>query len=96
MKRTRTTRVMLAAVLGALLVAQASAQSSGGPYRIESVVMAGGGGPIAGENYQITSTLGQPVTTVLAGAGYTILGGFWGPVGGFEIDSIFASGFEAN
>jgi hypothetical protein len=89
-------RTMTAAVLifGAAFVAQVSAQSSGGQYRIDPVVIAGGGGPIAGGNYQITSALGQSATEPLAGGSYTLFNGFWSPVGGVAGDFVFANGFE--
>jgi len=73
-----------------------TAQSSGGQYRIDSAVIAGGGGPIAGGNYQITSTLGQPATATLTGANYTLFNGFWSPVGGVAADFMFADGFDPN
>jgi hypothetical protein len=89
-------RIMMIAAL--LFIAahggQASAQSSGGPYRIEMVVMAGGGDPIAGGSFQITSTLGQAATTTLSGASYTLFGGFWRPVGSLAVSVLFADGFE--
>jgi hypothetical protein len=87
---------MAALILVALCAGQASAQASGGPYRIEPVVIAGGGGPIAGGNYQVTSTLGQPASGVLAGGTYAIFDGFWSPVGNFFADFIFADGYEFN
>ena len=74
----------------------ANAQSSGGPYQIETAVIASGGGPIAGGVYQITSTLGQPATMTLTGASYTLFNGFWSPVGGVQGDFVFADGFDAD
>jgi hypothetical protein len=88
--------VAVALGFGVIACGSVAAQSSGGPYQIQSAVVAGGGGPIAGGTYQITGTFGQPATTILTGAGYTIFGGFWGPVGGFQVDSIFANDFDAN
>jgi hypothetical protein len=85
--------VAVALIVGAALVADAVAQSSGGPYDISKVAIAGGGGPISGGAYQITSTLGQPATAVLAANNYIIFDGFWSPVGGFVNDVIFADGF---
>ncbi len=88
-------RMAIAAIfLGAILCGQSNAQSSGGPYVIERVVIAGGGSPIAGSDYQVTSTLGQAATATLSGAQYTLFGGFWSPVGSLVVGSMFADGFE--
>lgn len=94
MNRLSSKTAVAALILSATFFTQVGAQSSGGQFSINSVVIAGGGGPIAGASYQLTSTLGQPATTVLAGGGYIIFDGFWGPVGGFTNDLIFADGFE--
>jgi hypothetical protein len=88
--------MVVALIPGVAFVMQASAQSSGGQYGIDPVVVAGGGGPITGGNYQITSTLGQAATSALSGASYVIVDGFWAPVGGTLVDIIFANGFESN
>ncbi len=94
MNRACTTMTVATLILGTTFTAQASAQSSGGQYRIDPVVIAGGGGPIAGGNYQITSTLGQPAGATLAGGSYFLFNGFWSPVGGMASDLVFANGFE--
>jgi len=94
MNRLSTTTAIAALIAGATCFTHAGAQSSGGPFTIKPVVIAGGGGPIAGGNYQITSTLGQPATTVLSAGNYVIFDGFWGPVGSFTNDLIFADGFQ--
>jgi hypothetical protein len=86
--------VLIFALAGATFAANADAQSSGGQYNIASVAIAGGGGPISGGVYQITSTLGQPATAVLGAGNYIIFDGFWGPVSSFVNDLIFADGFE--
>lgn len=96
MNRGSTRMAVAALILGATFIAPAGAQSSGGQYRIDPVALPGGGGPTAGGNYQITSSLGLPATSVLTGAGYALFGGFWSPIGGFDVDSIFASGFESD
>ena len=74
---------------------RAHAQSSGGPYDVEASVIAGGGSPIAGGSFQITSTIGQAATSTLSGAGFVIVDGFWAPVGSLVGDLIFANGFES-
>ncbi|MEO5559284.1 MAG: hypothetical protein ABIO49_05730 [Dokdonella sp.] len=95
MNRVSKKVVIAALIFGAAFVVQGSAQSGAGPYDIKSVVIAGGGSPIAGGSYQITSTLGQPATSTLSGASFVIVDGFWAPVGTLIGDSIFANGFES-
>ena len=94
MNRASRTVRGVALTLGVALVVQASAQSSGGTFRVDPVVIAGGGSPIAGGSFQITSTLGQPATSTLSGGSYVVFDGFWAPVGGSLADVIFANGFE--
>ena len=97
MNQGSTRAIVTALIIGAAFIAPAGAQSSGGQYRIDPVALPGGGGPTAGGNYQITSSLGLPATGVLRGASYIIFGGFWSPVGDFTGgDSIFASGFDSD
>ena len=96
MNRGSTRIAAIALTLGAICVPPVGAQSSGGQYRIDPVALPGGGGPTAGGNYQITSSLGLAATAVLSGSRYTLYGGFWSPVGGLTVDSIFASGFESD
>ena len=81
----------LAALL--LLVAcalGASAQSSGGPYRIAPAAVANGGGMLSGGAFQLKGTLGQAPTATSSAAGYRFHGGFWVPAS----DVIFANGFD--
>ncbi len=94
MDRTCKSALAIALVFGLGFGASASAQSSGGAYDIRTVAIAGGGGSIVGGAYQITSTLGQPATSMLSGAGFVIFDGFWAPVGGTPGDIIFANGFD--
>lgn len=72
---------------------QSGAQSTGGQYRIDPAVIAGGGGPAVGGSFQVNHTIGQAATALLAGAGYTFQSGYWSPVDGTG-DSIFRNGFE--
>ena len=95
MNRVSSGVTLVALILGAVFVVQSSAQSTGGPYQINPVVIAGGGSAISGGTFQITSTLGQPATSRLSGASYIIVDGFWAPVGGVFSDVIFANGFES-
>ena len=95
MKRMSMRAALVALSLGSACVTQGHAQSSGGPFAVTSVVIAGGGDPIAGGSYQISSTLGQPATSTLSGAGFVIVDGFWAPVGSLLGDLIFANGFDS-
>jgi hypothetical protein len=91
-----STRAALVALsLGSAFVAQGHAQSSGGPYDIKAIVIAGGGTPISGGSFQISSTIGQAATSTLSGAGFVIVDGFWAPVGSLLGDLIFANGFDS-
>jgi hypothetical protein len=74
-------RLLLAAILcSALAAIPASAQSSGGPYKISSSVIAGGGGEnMTGGAYRLDGTTGQsaaggPLENIPF---YSLLAGFW-------------------
>lgn len=87
------------ALLAAIAATQAPtpaalAQSSGGPYAIDRVVIAGGGTPLAGGPYQLSGTLGQAATATLAASPFTMFDGFWTPVSLSASDRIFANGFD--
>ncbi|HMM68015.1 MAG TPA: hypothetical protein PKC03_13840 [Dokdonella sp.] len=93
MKRTRSRVGVFLLLAGAVCTMPSGAQSTGGPYRIDPAVIAAGGGKMAGGSLQISSTIGQPATALLAGAGYTLQGGFWSAAES-NSDSIFANGFD--
>lgn len=95
MKRTSTRAALIALALNAAFATVGHAQSSGGPYEIKASVIAGGGSPIAGGSFQITSTIGQAATTTLSGAGFVVVDGYWAPVGSLIGDLIFANGFDS-
>jgi hypothetical protein len=78
-----------AALLLAAGSAQAPAQSSGGPYRIDPAVTAGGGSTIAGGHYRLRGTLGQAATRTLSGGRFSLHDGYWA-----TDEFIFHSGFE--
>jgi hypothetical protein len=80
------------ATLGAMAVA-APAQSSGGPYRIDSAVIAGGGATLSGGAFQLSGTVGQPATSMLGASSYRLYDGFWVPTSPLN-DLIFANGFD--
>ena len=84
-------KLFLAALLPIVACALgASAQSSGGPYRIAPAAVANGGGTLSGGAFQLRGTLGQAPTSTLSAAGYHFYGGFWAPAS----DVIFANGFD--
>ena len=61
------TWVLVLATLG-VLATSVRAQSSGGPYRFDKSVIAGGGGVANGGNYRFASTPGQATTARISGA----------------------------
>lgn len=69
-------------------VAPAQAQSSGGPYRVDSAVFTGGGA-LNGGTFQLRGTFGQALAGAAAASGYSVEFGFIGPD-----DSIFRNRFE--
>ena len=88
---------MLATVSAIVSVvgASAGAQSAGGPYRINSAVITGGGGSVGGGVYQSSGTLSQAATATSSASGYRFYGGSWAPAsGGLPTDLIFANGFD--
>lgn len=48
------------------------------PFALESWSIDGGGGTSAGSGFSLTGTIGQPDAGVLAGGGFTLVGGFPG------------------
>jgi hypothetical protein len=95
MSRIGKCAIAMTAAIALASIAELHAQSSGGQFTISASVIAGGGSPISGGSYQITSTLGQPATAILSSGGYVVVDGFWAPVGGVATgDVIFANGFD--
>lgn len=90
-------RLLLAASVAAgILVADAGAQSSGGPYRIERSVVAGGGASLGGGAFELSGTVGQGATAALSAAGFGLDGGFWRHAANDgSTDLIFANGFDS-
>lgn len=85
---------LAAFALGTALAPAVFAQSSGGAYVIDRVVIAGGGSPMSGGSYQLSGTFGQAATATLSAAPYLTFDGFWTPVSLTLSDTIFANGFE--
>jgi hypothetical protein len=88
-RRFRTFRLVALLLIGAN-AAFAGAQSSGGPYRIEPVAVANGGGRLSGGAYQLSGTLGQSQVSTSSAPGYRLYSGFWAPTS----DVIFVNGFD--
>ena len=89
MRRRRLIRLAAFALLLGGSV-HSGAQSGGGAYRIDRVVIVNGGGAVGGGSYALSTTLGQSATDLLAAAGYRLQGG----VRSGGIDRIFTNGFE--
>lgn len=87
--------IALACTVAALCVlpARGPAQSSGGPYRIDASVIAGGGASLSGSTFRLSGTVGQPATARLVAGGFRLYSGFWAPAGP-QSDEIFANGFD--
>jgi hypothetical protein len=86
-------RLLLAPLVAVSICAMsAGAQPSGGAYRIERGVIAGGGGSLSGGTFQLRGTFGQSTTAPLTGSGYGFYGGFWPP--NFLGDRIYADAFD--
>lgn len=81
---------MAFAICGA---AAAGAASSGGPFAIDSSVIAAGGSTLTGGTFQISGTLGQAGATRLSGSAFSLYAGFWTPEGPAS-DRIFSNGFD--
>ena len=54
---------------------------SGGSLTLSWWTIDGGGGRLIGDTFTLDSTVGQPDTGMIAGEGYTLYSGFWGPIG---------------
>ena len=75
------------------LPARGPAQSSGGPYRIDASVIAGGGASLGGSTFRLSGTVGQTASARLAAGSFRLYSGFWAPIGP-QSDVIFANGFD--
>jgi hypothetical protein len=66
-----------------------------GPFTLQHAVVAGGGSSVSGGTYQLTDTIAQSTIAVRVAGQYVLFDGFWGPFGTFDVDLIFADGFES-
>jgi hypothetical protein len=86
--------IVLTCAFAALGSAHAPAQSSGGTYRIDASVIAGGGASLSGSTFRLSGTVGQPATARLGAGSFLLYSGFWAPAAGSPSDEIFANGFD--
>ena len=74
-------RVLLKLALVALSLAVITNPQSGGQFKIESSVIASGGGTSSGGQFTVEGTSGQPAAgTRMGGSPFTQTAGFWQPV----------------
>ena len=92
MQRLHMVTFVLALALPGTFGAPARAQS-GGPYRIDPAVIAGGGATLSGGQFRLSGTIGQPATSMLSASTYRLYDGFWAPASPSS-DLIFANGFD--
>ena len=106
--RARNPKVMHAAVLGLLVACvlattaladePTEAKVSGGPYTLQPIRIAGGGGSAAGATFSINGTVGQHDAAVVSAHGgpYEVDGGIQpaSPPAQPPGNTIFANGFE--
>ena len=92
MQRLHMVTFVLALALPDSFVAPARAQS-GGPYRIDPAVIAGGGATLSGGQFRLSGTIGQPATATLSASAYRLYDGFW-TAASPSSDLIFANGFD--
>lgn len=66
-------------LLGGLLLTGVALASAGNGYEITWFTHDGGGSmDLAGGDYQISSTIGQPDAATSTGGAFNLTGGFWG------------------
>jgi len=77
----------------ATIAATGHGQSGGGAFRIDPVVVSGGGATLDGDAFRLSGTIGQPATALLSASGFQMHDGFWRPAAPTS-DVIFANGFD--
>lgn len=83
-------------LLLALVAGAAGAQSGGGRWRIDPVLVGGAGGTTSGGDFTLHGSFGQTATAVLHAPPFHLVGGFWAANAPASGDVIFANGFEEN
>lgn len=78
-----------------VLVAGAFAQSTGGQFTMDPVLIGGSGGAVQGGAFELHGSIGQAATVTLSGAAYALDGGFWALADTcIDPDIIFIDGFD--
>jgi hypothetical protein len=80
----------------ALIFACASAMpaQASDTFGIERAAIADGGATLAGGEFRLSGTVGQPVTSSADGGSYRLAAGFWSASSVEQTDRIFADGFD--
>ncbi len=63
--------------LGIMLVILTATVVQAASYELPRWVISGGGGFLAGGNYTLNGTIGQPVAGSIGGGNYSLTSGFW-------------------
>lgn len=94
-KNRRTNLTLLIILLGFSMTLSGTSKESqsGNDFQLESSVLASGGSPAAGGDFELNGSLGQTVVEQSSGDGLTLHSGFW-PTVKSNNDIIFRNGFE--
>ncbi len=65
-----------------IMVTGVALAQTGGGYDLTWWTVDGGGASVAGGDYLLSGSAGQPDAATLTGGAYTLNGGFWGGIGG--------------
>ncbi len=90
LKRLPPKYVLLAHIA---IAATGHAQSGGGAFQINPVVISGSGATLDGGSFRVSGTIGQPATALLSASEFQMHDGFWRPAAPTS-DVIFANGFD--
>jgi hypothetical protein len=72
-------KTLLAVIILFLLAAGGAVLAqSGGGFDLSWNTVDGGGGASSGDDYEVSSTVGQADAGTMSGGSYTLTGGFWG------------------
>lgn len=78
-------RILLVLAMVFLLTSTTLAASEAG-YQLNWYTMDGGGGNSSGGIYALSGTIGQADAGLMSGGSYTLVGGFWAPLGKMYIN----------
>lgn len=86
-------RILQGVVLGLLLALLLNITSlwaeSNASYTLTSNVFGNGGGTISAGKYQLSLTIGEPITGNSSGGTYTIQSGFWANASGTSAGKVY-------